>query len=174
MRGRAAVVACLVGLPALLTAASDARAHRLDAQVTVSPARKVQVESWFSNGDVPRAAKVEIFTADGRPLQTGTLDERGTFTFVADAVHGMRVVVSAGAGHRKELDVTEDQLKPTRADDSVRVSSRETGAPLRDVLSGLAFVLGLAAFVVSVRNAQKLRKLAQIQADRKATTVSSS
>jgi hypothetical protein len=151
--------------------ANDAAAHRLDAQITVLPASKVQVESWFSNGDVPRGAKVEIFDASGQPLQTGTLDDKGAFSFVTDAAHAMRVVVSAGAGHRKELSISETQLAPASADGPVRVSTRETGAPMRDVLSGLAFLLGLGAFVISVRNAQKLRNLARTKGV--ATTVSS-
>ena len=172
MRDRFSLGVC-VAIPLLLSAANDAAAHRLDAQITVLPARKVQVESWFSNGDVPRGAKVEIFSADGQPLQAGTLDDKGAFSFVTDAVRAMRVVVSAGAGHRKELLVTEAQLAPASSDSPVRVSSRETGAPMRDVLSGIAFLLGLGAFAISVRNAQKLRKIAQTQAERAATTVSS-
>jgi hypothetical protein len=42
---------------------------------------------------------------------------------------------------------------------------------MRDVLSGLAFLLGFGAFVISVRNAQKLRNLARTKGV--ATTVSS-
>lgn len=154
----------LIGGLAFLALTGDvgiASAHRLDAQVTVTTARKVTVESWFSSGDVPSGAKVQVFDAAGRQLQEGTLDARGAFEFVAEASGGMRVVVNAGTGHRKEVTITDDDVGAGSQAAPLRVSTRETGAPMRDALSGVALLLALAAFVISVQNARKLRRLSQ-------------
>jgi hypothetical protein len=150
-----------LALVALTGNSSVASAHRLDAQVTVTPARRVTIESWFSSGDVPSGANVQVYDAAGRPMQEGTLDSRGTFEFVADAIQGMRVVVNAGAGHRKEVTITDADVATGAQAAPLRVSTRETGAPWRDVFSGVALLLAVAAFAISVRNARKLQRLSQ-------------
>ncbi len=75
----------------------------------------------------------------------------------------MRVVIAAGAGHRKELSIPLTDLAgsliglskpqdPSAADRSTRIS-------IKDVLMGIGFVLALAAFFWSWRNARRLREL---------------
>jgi ABC-type Co2+ transport system permease subunit len=164
------LLAALAGL----AAPGQARAHRLEAEYRVLPDGRVQVESWFDlTGDSPRGAKVEVFRPEGQLLIKGTLDEKGLFTFLAPNAWPLRVVVSAGAGHRKELtipnllpgqtiavgespDAFTSSVAPAAetsfADRSPRVS-------IKDVLIGVGFLLALAAFVMSLRNRRRIEEL---------------
>jgi nickel transport protein len=167
-------------------AAGDARAHRLDAQVFVLPNRKIQVESWFSTGDAAHGAKVEVFGAQGQLLTEGQLNDQGVFVFPYGDADPVRVVISAGAGHRKEVAIStkalaraaaaettnKDSLAGTSEASSlpVPVAERDTGIPIKDVLIGVGFLLAVAAFLLSVRNAHKLRELTRSE---KPTTDSS-
>jgi nickel transport protein len=163
----------LLALAGLLPAAG-AYAHRLEAEYRVLPDHKVQVESWFDlGGDSPRGARVQVLRADGSLLTEGKLDSQGVYVFSYGDAEPLKVVVSAGAGHRKELEIPAKDLAPDgtaapaapgsapppaspgpRADRSARVS-------VKDVLIGVGFLLAVAAFALSLRNARQLRELKQ-------------
>jgi hypothetical protein len=130
-----------------LAFAAPAQAHRLDAQVFVLPDKKIRVESWFSNGDVPHGALVHVYGAQNQLLYEGTLDEKGNWVFSYDRMEPMRIVVSV-PGHRKELPL-----------DASGVPQHDIAFPIKDVMVGIGFLLALAAFVLSVRNARRLRAL---------------
>src|SRR6266513_2967020 len=84
---------------------SSARAHRLEAEARTKKIQKVKVESWFDLGGVPAGARVQVFRkSDDKLLLERTLDENGRFTFYADS-QPLRVVVSAGDGHEKEIEI---------------------------------------------------------------------
>jgi hypothetical protein len=168
----------LSALAALILAASSAHAHRLDAQVFLLPNRKVQVESWFSNGEAAKGAKVQVFSAREKLITEGQLNEQGVFIFPCGDIDPRTVVISAGAGHRKVLSLSasfpvgdvagtaQDQdwaARPNGVSSApVPLAGRDPGSPVKDVLVGVGFLLALAAFVLSVRNARKLRALARL------------
>ncbi|MBV9123760.1 MAG: hypothetical protein JO112_10420, partial [Planctomycetes bacterium] len=163
-----------LALVLVLLGAGTARAHRLNAQAFVLPDQKVQIESWFSNNDVPHGAQVQVFRPDGQLLTEGTLNDQGIFVFSYERPEALRVVVSAGAGHRKELVIPEADLVRTAAAQApassstgqadspevhpVPLADRSSGISIKDVLVGVGFLLALAAFVLSLRNARQLRK----------------
>jgi nickel transport protein len=181
MPGRISYLSPLIlstALLALVLAAGDAHAHRLDAQAFVLPNHQIQIESWFSNGDAATNASVQVFGAHGQLLTEGQLNPQGIFVFpYGDADH-LKIVISAGAGHRKELALSISALTaaasaPEKATKSsvrdnaatptpVPLAERAAGFPVKDVLIGIGFLLALAAFVLSVRNAQKLRALGRL------------
>src|SRR5437899_955305 len=99
---RSAFLAALV----MALAASAARAHRLDAQLFVLPNRRIQVESWFSDGDAASGANVQVFGPQEQLLTEGQLNEQGVFVFSYGAVTPHTVVISAGAGHRKAVSIS--------------------------------------------------------------------
>jgi cobalt/nickel transport system permease protein len=141
----------LLGLPLL---AGPAYAHRLNAEYSLLPDGRVRISSWFAiTGDPPEKAKVEVFSPADHLLTEGALDGKGEFVFQPPAQGIVHVVVSAGAGHRAELTFTQGQPAPP----GPSTSSRQADAPLRDVLLGVTFMLAVAAFVLSVRNARRLR-----------------
>jgi hypothetical protein len=135
----------------------------------VLPDRRVQIESWFDlTGDSPKGARVRVFRPDQSLLTEGKLDENGVFIFRYDRVEPLKVVVSAGDGHRAELTIPASKLEQGPTEPVPDSSGAETAAPfadrssrlsIKDVLIGLGFLLGLAAFLISLRNARLLREL---------------
>ena len=162
---------------AALLAASRAHAHRLDAQVFSRPNREIQVESWFSNGDAAKGARVQVFGPQDQLITEGQLNDQGIFIFSYGDTQPCRVVISAGAGHRKELSISPGALARALADTTDKdfpvrakadlpaampLAERDSGPPLKEILLGVGFVLALAAFILSLRNARKLRLLARL------------
>jgi cobalt/nickel transport system permease protein len=148
--------ALLIAALAGLLFASPAYAHRLEAEYRVLPGRWVQVEAWFDlTGDSPRGASVQVFRPDGSPLTEGQLNEKGLYLFRAEQPEALRVVVSAGAGHRAEFTV------PAKALSGEAAPSADRSHPgiARDVIIGVGFFLAAAAFVLSARNARRIREL---------------
>jgi hypothetical protein len=127
----------------------------LEAEAQTKKIQKVKIESWFDLGGVPAGARVQVFRKNGdQLLLEHALDENGQFTFYADC-EPLHVVISAGDGHQKEIDIQPEAdvtspLPP--ADRSARVGTK-------DVLVGLSFLLALSAFILSVRNNRKLASL---------------
>lgn len=152
-----------LALASLLWLSAPAHAHRLEADYRVLPGQQVQIESWFDlTGDSPKGARVQVFRGDGQLLTEGTVDAKGLFAFHYERIEPLRVVISAGEGHRKELTIPEAALTQTPtagAMDAGPFADRSARVSVRDVLAGLGFLLGLAAFVLSLRNARKLRGL---------------
>jgi nickel transport protein len=152
-----------------------ARAHRLDAQAFLLPGqKKVQIESWFDDGHIPRGAKVQVFRGNGQVLAEGDLNQEGIFIFSFTDPETLKVVISAGSGHRKELEISEATLatsltsRENQSDDSlagpkekapIPLAQRESGLWIKDVFLGVGFLLALAAFVLSLRNYKTLQAL---------------
>jgi cobalt/nickel transport system permease protein len=165
--------ALLFALVSVIWAAAPVQAHRLDADYRVRPDGKVQVESWFDvGGKAPAGAKVQVFRPNGELLDGGVLDEQGIFVFALKDAENLKVVVSAGAGHRAEFAIPKDKLWTAPAENPAPVGSsaaptpmieRSRQPPYKEILTGFAFVLALAAFVMSLRNMRHLRELKRIQ-----------
>lgn len=163
MFGRSAALTLL----ACVASAGALHAHRLEVDFHVLPDRRVQIESWFDlTGDSPRGARVQVFRPDGQLLTEGLLNDEGIFVFAFHDAETLRVVVSAGAGHRAELTISPAELTrmPTTAVDPKAPSpaplvDRSPRVSFKDVLTGVGFLLALAAFVLSLRNARQLRAL---------------
>jgi hypothetical protein len=162
-----------LALALALIGTGEARAHRLEADYRVLPGGRVQIESWFDlTGESPKGAKVQVFRPNGEILSEGQLDGKGLYVFSYTQVERLKIVVSAGAGHRKELDIPAADLagkftKPIAATalESNLATPSSTPAPFadrsprvssKDVIIGIAFLLALAAFVLSLRNARQL------------------
>jgi cobalt/nickel transport system permease protein len=167
------IVAVVLAPLVLLAFAGSASAHRLEADYRVLPSKRVQIESWFDlTGDSPRAAKVSVFRADGSQLTEGVTDSRGIYVFEFDKTEPLKVVVNAGMGHAKELNISPAELEKVAAGDTTAAdgdggptsptpepfADRSPKFQFRDILIALAFIFGLAAFVLSVRNTLALRR----------------
>ncbi len=167
--------ALFLGLVALLARVEPAQAHRLNAGYVVLPGHRVQIESWFDTGDSPRSARVQVFKTNGQLLTDGRLNDQGIFAFSFDTVEPLRVVVNAGLGHRKELQISAESLtqvtaepeKPAPSTAEAREDApaiaprvdRTSTVSMRDILIGVGFLLALAAFMLGLRNARQLRAL---------------
>lgn len=160
----------LLCLLALLLTPAEALAHRLVIECQVLAGQKIRVEGWYNAPNNPHPAgqaSVQVFHADGELLAVGQLDAGGVFTFAFDKPERLRIVVIQ-TGHKAELVIPAEKLgtpaqtttDATREDGPVIASgSRLTLHEwIRDVVAGVGFLLALAAFVLSVRNARKLRQ----------------
>jgi hypothetical protein len=127
-------------------------AHRLEGDAQAKKIQKVKIESWFDLGGVPSGARLQIFRkSDGQLLLDRNLDENGRLTFLADW-EPLHVIISAGDGHQKEIDIQPeaDVTSPLPdVDRSARIG-------IKDILIGVGFLLALAAFVLSVRNHRRI------------------
>ncbi|HEV3263261.1 MAG TPA: hypothetical protein VG013_40875 [Gemmataceae bacterium] len=179
MHGRLARVnppALLLALLGLLAGAGNVRAHRLEVEYRVRPHQEVQVESWFGlTSKPPRSAKVQVWRANGELLTEGVMDDQGIFVFSYAKPEELRVVVLAGAGHRAEVQILASDLAQspgTGSQDSdaadgqadhagsrTSLVDRRPRESVKDVLVGIGFLLAVAAFVLSLRNARQLREL---------------
>jgi cobalt/nickel transport system permease protein len=165
----------LITVLAALGAAGPARAHNLLAEHKVLAGRKVAVESWFDlTGDSPRGARVQVFRPNHSLLVEGQLNGAGTFVFSYEKAEPLRVVVSAGDGHRAEVSIPASELErgadaspahdttgegqDSTSSSSLPFADRGGRYPLKDVLIGFSFLLALAAFLISWRNARMLRE----------------
>jgi hypothetical protein len=165
-----------LALLVLAVFAGGAQAHRLDAQVFLLPDKKVQVESWFSDGTAAAGAQVQVYGSNGQLLSEGRTDGKGIFVCSLANMEPLSIVVSAAGGHRKEVRITGRDLAeaiPTGGAETagdartthslVPLAERSSSLPLKDLLIGVGFLLALGAFVLSLRNAGQLRKLIQAQ-----------
>jgi nickel transport protein len=169
MRGR--ILVLTLTLSAALGLAGEARAHRLKAACRVLPGRVVRVESWFDNGETPKKGHVQVRGPGGRVLVEGQLDREGLFQFDAPAGQALQVVVEAGEGHRAEVAISPEQVEavppPEKAappEDGPSPGNPPTPArhevpvPIKDKLTGVALLIAVAAFVLSRRNARRIRE----------------
>src|SRR5438270_5816753 len=102
---------CLA-LPVALILAGNAHAHRLDAQAFLKDG-KVQIEAWFPSSGPAKGAKVEVFQTGAQLLTEGRTNEDGIFVFALKDPQSLRVVISDGSGHRKELSIAREAFGQT-------------------------------------------------------------
>jgi len=155
----------LVSLSLSCVTAGAAWGHRLVVDYTIRPDGKVQVESWFDpTGNSARHARVKILRADDTVLHEGFTDSQGVYVFSREGVAALKIVVSAGEGHRAETDIPGKDIAPTGKPEeeattsTVPVLDRRPRESLKDILTGITFVLALGAFILSVQNARRLRQ----------------
>jgi hypothetical protein len=101
---------------------------------------------------------VRVFRPDGSLFAQGQLDERGRYVFSFDSPQRLQVMVSDGQGHVAKVWLTEENLA---GDGSAPRAIRSAESPLKDLAAGLALLLAAAAFLLSWRNARRLRALEQ-------------
>jgi nickel transport protein len=159
----------------VVAAPGTAQAHRLEADYRVLPDQRVQIESWFDQGGIPQGARVVIYRPDNQIVAEGALNADGIFAFTYTQAEPLKVVVEAGGGHRKEFYILRDDLakglpvapmattaaeKPEGFDAPLMpLVDRSSRISIKDILLGIGFVLAVAAFVLSIRNGQRLRNL---------------
>lgn len=93
--------------------AGPAAAHALDAEAKLKNG-VVRVEAFFDDDTPAERASVTVTDAGGKVIAEGKTDERGVWSFPAPPPGKYKMVVDAGAGHRKVKDLTiPEQAKKT-------------------------------------------------------------
>jgi hypothetical protein len=155
------------------------------ADYKVLPGGKVRIDSWFDltvTDEPPKGARVQVFRRDGSLLTEGRLDDKGVFVFPFEDGQDLRVVVSAGAGHRTELSIPGKELRrtppsagngPSHPDETATSpatplrANRSPRDGIKDLLVGVGFLLAVAAFVLSLRNLRQLQELKRAVEERR-------
>jgi cobalt/nickel transport system permease protein len=163
------VLGCLLALAFGLVAPTTARAHALLMECEVLPGHKVRVVAWYSarpKSFPAQEARVRVYSTGEHLLIAGKTDEKGTFIFSYERPEPLTVEVYQ-LGHRQVVSLFGSAAELTAAGPSSPDAPRTSvfvpagKEELKDVVTGIGFLLALAAFVLSVRNARRLRALRQ-------------
>ncbi len=103
-------------------------------------------------------------------LLEGQLSREGLFQFDAPAGQALQVIVEAGEGHRAEVTIRPDEVADPVAEKAEPTTTTPAPAqppplrhderfPFKDALTGISLLVAVAAFVLSLRNARRLREL---------------
>jgi hypothetical protein len=172
MRGRIGelIPPALLGSLLLALFPGTVRAHRLKIDYRVLPDHKIQVEGWYNSPGNPHPAaqaKVQVRRGDGSTLTAGELDADGFFTFAYDRAEALTVIISQ-TGHREEETIPAEKLgggegsaAPNETADKHHAGGHDHSMRefVHEVLVGVGFLLALAAFVMSLRNARTLARM---------------
>ncbi len=71
----------------------------------------VFTESKFSGGRRPINAQVQVFDREGQQLLEGRTDDKGEFSFKVPKITDLRVVLTAGTGHKGEWTIPESEIR---------------------------------------------------------------
>jgi nickel transport protein len=88
---------------------SSAYAHKVTVFAWADGDR-VFTESKFSGGKIVTAGKVEVFDRSGNLLLEGRTDDNGAFDFKTPIVTDLKIVLTAGMGHRNSWLLTAAEL----------------------------------------------------------------
>lgn len=70
----------------------------------------VHTESKFSGGKLVKDGKVEVFAGNGTRLLEGRTDDKGEFSFKAPAISELKIVLTAGMGHKNSWTLSAAEL----------------------------------------------------------------
>ncbi|MCX7988020.1 MAG: hypothetical protein N2647_01070 [Thermodesulfovibrio sp.] len=68
---------------------------------------KIFGECYFVDGSPCKNSKVEVYNFNGQKILETTTDEKGKYSFITKEKDGLKIVISAGEGHRVEYKIKE-------------------------------------------------------------------
>jgi hypothetical protein len=152
----------LLTLVALLLTARPALAHRLYARYLLLPGKIVKIEGYYSTNEPAVKANVHVLREDDSEfLPVSFTDDNGVFVFSVATAANLKVVIEHD-GHRHTLHIPAKDLAalgPTSTGSATVGGDVAEPSQTTEILAGLSFILALAAFVLSVRTASRLRRL---------------
>ena len=98
----------------LICAPSAVQAHKVNIFAYVE-GDTIFTESYFSDGSPCKDSLVQVFGPDGGELLQGRTDEKGIFLFGIPQRTDLRIVMTAGMGHKAEYRMPVSEL-PDMAD----------------------------------------------------------
>jgi hypothetical protein len=156
MSGRAMLISPLI---CMLVSFSSAQGHKLIGDYRSRLVQKVRIESYFSDDSRPSGATIQVFRpGESQPFLEDRLNDQGEYEFVADA-EPLRVVILGGEGHQKEL-LIEPKVKDVTT--PLEPVTHKVELQVQQILLGVALLLAGGAFLLSWRNATRLKSLAVV------------
>jgi nickel transport protein len=107
-RSAASVVSALA-LIAFLTLPSQVWAHKVNVFAWVE-GDMVFVEGYYPGGKRAQNSLVEVFNSRGVKLLEGRTNQKGDFSFKIPAKEDLRIVLTAGMGHKNDFTITAGDL----------------------------------------------------------------
>ncbi len=93
----------------LFSLAGPAAAHKVMVFAWVS-GNTVHTESKFSGGRKVRAGGIEVFDPKGQLLLSGKTNDQGEFSFPIPQLTDLKIVLTAGMGHRGEWTISKNEI----------------------------------------------------------------
>ncbi len=121
------ILPVLLALAVLLVWAPAAQAHKVYLFAWVE-GDTVLTDSYFSKSKKVMGGKVEVFDPSGEKLLEGLTDDQGAFAFAVPRKTDLRIVVTAGMGHKGEFLLAADEL-PDSVASSEAVSTEQSAQP---------------------------------------------
>ena len=107
-RGATIVISAL-GIIAFLTLASQVWAHKVNVFAWVE-GDMVFVEGYYPGGKKAQNSLVEVYNSTGAKLLEGRTNQKGEFSFKIPAREDLRIVLTAGMGHKNDFIITAGDL----------------------------------------------------------------
>jgi nickel transport protein len=121
----------------LMLAATPAMAHNVTVFAWVE-GDTVHTESKFSGGRPAKGAAIAVFDSRGEKLLEDRTDEQGFFSFKAPRPEALRIVLTAGAGHRNEWRVAAQEFTGLSSADAAGSGALPPGSPSPDATAAPA------------------------------------
>ena len=94
---------------AFLTLASQVWAHKVNVFAWVE-GDTVFVEGYFPGGKKAQNSLVEVYNSGGLKILEGRTNEKGAFSFKSPEKTDLRIVLTAGMGHKNDFTLTAGDL----------------------------------------------------------------
>jgi nickel transport protein len=107
-RGVTSVIWAL-GIIAFLTLPSQVWAHKVNVFAWVE-GDMVFVEGYYPGGKKAQNSLVEVFNSANAKLLEGRTNQKGEFSFKIPAKEDLRIVLTAGMGHKNDFTITAGDL----------------------------------------------------------------
>lgn len=112
----------------LFSCASAAQAHKLNI-FTYTESGKIFVESYFSDGIIPKDAKVTVRDGDNNEILSDIVNAEGSYTFDVPKAEKITVMVDAGLGHVVSATLEGGEMTSVSADPSNAVAVGDAATP---------------------------------------------
>jgi len=148
----------------------DAFAHKMLMDALVNKDGTVQIEVFFPDGSPAVNVKIEVFSPDDSLFVEGQTNEDGQFIITHKEKSGIWKAVAIGKmGHRvsKEFEI----VAGIGVKEPVELIENEESNPRREklahkepfpwyqIISGLGFIFGVSAFIISIKLRSDLKRL---------------
>ena len=106
------LVILILGIITFLTLTSPVWAHKVNVFAWVE-GDKVFVEGYYPGGKKAQNSLVEVYSNAGAKLLEGRTNKKGEFSFKIPAREELRIVLTAGMGHRNDFVIKTGDLGGT-------------------------------------------------------------
>jgi hypothetical protein len=146
----------------------SALAHKMMIDAMINDDGTVLLEAFFPDGAPAKNTNVEVFLPNGSRFVEGTTNTDGQFIFTPEREDGVWKAVATGKmGHKTSAEFeivasisAEEQTELIREAQPARKKiAHKEPIPWNQILSGLGFIFGISAFVISLKLKADLDRL---------------